>query len=101
MTSSKYALIENGEVVNTIIWDDEDDYEVPEGLILFQAPEEVAIGWKVIDDEWVASPPLPDPEPPAEDSTVLEAKNTAVQQLMALGITEAVARTIVGLPPLE
>jgi hypothetical protein len=100
MAIQTYAVLDGEDVTNIILWDDiEDEYEAPEGLTVVLAPEEVSIGWKRSLDEWIA-PVLPEPEPqPTEDPVVTAAKNTAVAQLMALGITEPVARTIVGLPP--
>jgi hypothetical protein len=100
MTIQTYAILEGENVTNLILWDDEaDEYNVPEGLTIRLATDEVSIGWKHVDGSWVA-PPVPEPEPmPTEDPAVTEAKVTGMNQLMALGITEPVARMIVGLPP--
>ena len=97
---SKFAIIQDGLVVNMVEWEEDSEWEAPEGCTVFEAPETVGIGWSVVDNEWVA-PPAPDPAPqPEEDPAVLNAKLEAVNQLTALGITEDVARTIVGLPPI-
>jgi hypothetical protein len=59
--------------------------------------EEVAIGWKLVDGEWIV-PPEPAVEIPEEDPSVLQAKLTAVEELKAIGVSEATARAILGLP---
>lgn len=99
MAIQKYAVLEGSVVVNTILWDDADEYLAEEGQSLLAAVDEVAIGWKHTNGEWVA-PPEPEVEPqPTEDPAVTAAKTTGMNQLMSLGITEDVARMIVGLPP--
>lgn len=100
MAIQRFAVMNGEEVVNLILWDDsEDEYEAPEGSTVIAAPEEVDLGWKLSLDEWVA-PARPEPEPvPTEDPAVTAAKVTGMNQLMTLGITEPVARMIVGLPP--
>lgn len=99
MSINRYALLEGDQVVNVILWDDEEDsYEPHEGQVILPALEEINIGWARTNGEWVA-PPVPELEaPPLEDPSVTEAKITGMNQLMALGITEPVARMIVGLP---
>ncbi|QFG11006.1 hypothetical protein PBI_LORETTA_24 [Arthrobacter phage Loretta] len=100
MTVERYALIEGENVVNVILWDSEEEFEVAEGLVAKLAPEEVGPGWQFSND-WVPPVASPEPEMPVivEDPVVTEAKFEALRQLTALGITEPVARTIVGLPP--
>lgn len=100
MAVGRYALLEGENVVNVILWDSEEEFEIPEGLIAKLAPEEVGPGWLFTND-WVPPAALPEPEAPVivEDPVVTEAKFEALRQLTALGITEPVARTIVGLPP--
>lgn len=99
MAIQKYAVLEGSKVVNTILWDDADEYEAEEGRSLVLATDEVSIGWEKVAEEWVA-PPEPEPEPtPTEDPATTAAKITGMNQLMSLGITEPVARMIVGLPP--
>jgi hypothetical protein len=100
MPVQRFAVLEGEDVVNVILLDNEDaDYVAPEGVTLIPATDAVDIGWKMVTDAWVA-PPVPEPAPaPEEDPAVLEAKMTALGQLVGLGITDDVARTIVGLPP--
>jgi hypothetical protein len=100
MSIKTYAVLEGEEVVNLILLDDESDYAAPEGTTLVPITDDaVTIGWKMVSDAWVA-PPEPEPEVfPTEDPSVTEAKMTALGQLVGLGISDDVARTIVGLPP--
>lgn len=94
-------MLDGVDVVNLILWDSEEEFEVPEGQVLMSAPDEVGIGWKRESDSWI-QPPAPEEvviPPVAEDPVVTDAKFEALRQLMVLGITEPVARTIVGLPP--
>lgn len=96
----RYALIDGSDVVNVILWDGEEDYEAPDGFLVVPCEDEVSVGWKVNSDGWVP-PVLPPAEPdpiPIESSEVLAAKNSALAELVALGVTEATARIIVGLP---
>jgi hypothetical protein len=101
VATQRYAILEGTDVVNLILWDSEDEFEVLEGQVLTPAPDEVGIGWKWESDSWI-QPPTPEEiimPPVAEDPAVTSAKLEALRQLTALGITEPVARTIVGLPP--
>jgi hypothetical protein len=77
-------------------------YIPAEGHTLVLAPENVSIGigWKWATDAWDAPAAIETesvPEP-VEDPVVLSAKESALTELMNLGISEATARTIVGLP---
>ncbi|UVK62846.1 hypothetical protein SEA_ARGAN_23 [Arthrobacter phage Argan] len=103
MSAIRYLLVnEENKVENTILWSSIDEYQAPEGLTIKVCEnDEVGIGWDFIDGEWVNNlPPTVPFEAPPEDPAVLAAKEDALYQLMNLGITEPVARTIVGLPPL-
>lgn len=60
---SRYAQIEDGLVVNILLWDGEEPYP-DEGLIQLEPESPVGIGWERVDGEWVA--------PPAEDVEILE-----------------------------
>jgi len=96
----RYAVLENDEVVNLIMWNSEDEYEPAEHCMVIPVTEEVAIGWKRDGDSWIV-PVEPEPElPPLEDPVVTEARHQAVRELTALGVSEATARVIAGLPPL-
>lgn len=96
----RYSIIDGSDVVNVIEWDGEQDYEAPDGLILVSCPDEVSVGWTVTSDGFIAPPEPPqDAEAiPYEDPAILEAKNSALAELVALGVTASTARIIVGLP---
>lgn len=100
MTAQRFALLEGKKVVNIILWDSEEEFEVPEGQIAKPAPDEIGPGWQFTND-WVAPEESPEviPPPVVEEPDVTSAKLEALRQLTALGITDPVARTIVGLPP--
>lgn len=101
MTAVRYALInDQNKVENVIMWSSIDEYEAPEGLTIKSAPEGIGIGWELIGNDWFDSNPVPEPVDVVEDPTVTEAKYSAMQELMALGVSEGNARIIVGLPPL-
>lgn len=101
MTAIRYALVNDQNIVeNIIMWSSIDEYQAPEGLTIKVATEEVGIGWELIGTEWFdANPPAPE-NTVTEDPTVTEAKYSALQELMTLGVSENNARIIVGLPPL-
>lgn len=96
----RYAIIVNDVVTNVILWDGQEDYQPSEECELIEVDEEVSIGWFKEGGVLVA-PPEPEFEIPEEDPTVVNGKLTAVQELVAMGVSEATARTIVGLPPLS
>lgn len=98
MTIQKYAVLDGMNVVNTILLDETDDYIPPTGHTLIPASDAVSIGWQWVADVWLApEEPHTDPQP-TEDPDVLAAKYDAVEELMALGVSEATARRIVSLP---
>jgi hypothetical protein len=84
-----YLIIKENEVINTAFWDGESDCAAPDGTTAILAPEGVWIGWKLVDDNWVApQPPAPEPEDPA--------KTSARAKLAALGLTEDEITAMVG-----
>lgn len=95
-----HAIVRANSVVNIIVLDANVTYEVAEGCTLHEVSNEVSIGWSLVDGTFV--PPEPDPPvvmPEPEDSEeTSQAKYAALQELLILGITEATARAIVGLP---
>lgn len=97
----RFAIVDNHVVVNVILWDGEEQYEPPEGTFLCEVPDEVSVGWTCVDGVLYPPPPAePYPEP-EEDPAIQDAKLSALNELTALGVSEATARTIVGLPPLD
>lgn len=45
MMINKYAIVKDGTVINTIVWDGESDWQPSEGEAIL-CPEDVSIGWK-------------------------------------------------------
>ncbi len=96
----RYALTDGSNVVNVIEWDGEEAYEAPFGLTVLNCPPEVSVGWTLASGEFI--PPVEsEPDQPTEDPVLVTAKNSALAELLALGVSEANARVIVGLPPAE
>lgn len=95
----RHALVLDELVTDIILWDGTTEYEPGGEHLLLPAPDDVAVGWSYVNGEWVApapSEPIPEPD---EDSTVTEARLTALAEMVSLGVSEATARVIVGLPP--
>jgi len=100
MSTKTYAVIQDSKVVNMILLDSEAEYLVEENQTLLLATDDAAIGGSVKNGTFVA-PVRPEQVSPEvlEDPKVAAAKEEALSQLVGLGVTESVARTIVGLPP--
>lgn len=94
---NRYAVVRDGLAENVILWDGVAEYQAPEGTELVQVSEEIAPGWRLEGDAWIA-PEMPENPAPELDPVVMQAKQSAAAQLMILGISEANARIIVGLP---
>ena len=101
MATQKYVVLEGSKVVNIILWDDEvSEFTAPEGQSVRLVTGEEGIDWELVNDEWVA-PPSPEPIVPVEDTSVVDAKYSALKELTDLGVSDKNARIIVGLPPAE
>ncbi len=74
----KYALISNGLVVNTIVWDGQTPYDPPAGCTLVEITNDaVSIGVAYIDCQFVVPPePESTPETAPEQPT-----STGTQEL--------------------
>ena len=58
----RWAMIENGVVVNVCSWDgDITRWQPPVGVIMILAPDNVGMAWRYDNGEWL--PPIPTPEP--------------------------------------
>lgn len=101
MAEQRFAIMDGDKVVNLILWNSDDEYEVLEGHTAVPVADEIGIDWVRSGTEWIQPETVEPLAPPVlvEDPAVTQAKITAMNQLVGLGITEAVARTIVGLPP--
>jgi hypothetical protein len=93
----RYALVKDGQVVNVILWDGETPFDADSTPVLI--PDELAVGpgWSYDGTSWTA-PAVEEVPPPTEDPAVVQAKQDALTALVAAGVPESVARTIVGLP---
>ena len=69
-----YALIENGIVVNTVLWDGETDWSPPDGQSAVQS-DTAGVGWTYSGD--VFTPPVA-PTPPAPTLAQAQAAQVAV-----------------------
>lgn len=98
MTIDQYAIIDGIDVVNVILLDDDNSYIPPEGHILIKAPEGVAIGWQFAGDNWIAPEPPEAIQDPIEDPEITQAKMEGLAELLDIGLSEATARRILGLP---
>lgn len=72
----KYAVIENGKIINTVISDS--DYALSQGWV--ECDQDVGIGWSYVDCQFVDERPVPDPEPAHASPT----KEELLAQLQAL-----------------
>lgn len=62
-----YAVIEDINVINTVLWDGVSEWSPPEGCIAVVCPDGVCSGWTYVNGIFLP-PPLP-PEPPIETGT--------------------------------
>lgn len=100
MAVNEYAIIDGNEVVNIILLDEAHEYTPPTGNLIIRTPESenVGIGWTRVGDEWIAPNEPPVPAEPVEDPNVTAAKYAGLQELIDVGISDATARRILGLP---
>jgi len=83
-----YLIIEDNQVINTVLWDGVSEWTPPEGTTLVIAPTHVGIGWTKNGSEWIAPERLPEPQ---EDPNLESAR----AKLAALGLTEAEVAALV------
>jgi hypothetical protein len=84
---SRYAIVENGTVINVMLWDgDIDNWAPPDGQTAVEVPDGLPVtgGTKYIDGEFVLEviEPIPELEPSAED--ILRANTEARNALLAV-----------------
>lgn len=96
----KYALInDNNIVVNVVLWDGESvfDTQPQTSLVPLSETDDVSPGYRYENGAWISNePPTPIIDIPGNPS-IVAAKLTALDELLALGVTESAARIIVGL----
>lgn len=58
---SKYAVIENGVVVNVVLWDGETECPILEGAVQLEPDSNVCSGYHYADGTFAAPDPVVDP----------------------------------------
>ena len=86
----KYAIINSGIVENIVEWDGTSEYHT-EG-VLVEADANAYIGGVYADGAFVARPPEPEPEPTQADLD----RQSAIDKLSALGLTDAEIKALSG-----
>lgn len=85
-----YSIVQDGIVVNMVVWDGETEWAPPEGSAAIVVPEGsgVSIGWAYADGKFTAPPPPP-VIPPTAGETL--ASNTATRNVLLAAATLAIA----------
>ena len=84
--SHKYAIVKNNVVQNLVEWDGVSEFNVDGELI--EASHDAWIGGAYTDGAFVPRPPEPAPEPTAEELQAQADRQSALDKLTALGLTE-------------
>ena len=84
--SHKYAVVKDNVVQNLVQWDGVSEFNVDGELI--EATHDAWIGGAYTDGAFVPRPVEPDPEPTAEELQAQADRQSAVDKLTALGLTE-------------
>jgi len=84
--SHKYAVIKDGVVQNLVEWDGVSEFNVDGELI--EASHDAWIGGAYTDGAFVPRPPEPEPEPTAEELQAQADRQSALDKLTAIGLTE-------------
>lgn len=84
--SHKYAIVKNNVVQNLVQWDGVSEFNVDGELI--EASHDAWIGGAYTDGAFVPRPPEPAPEPTAEELQAQADRQSAIDKLTALGLTE-------------
>jgi hypothetical protein len=68
MTEQGQYVFRGDLVVNVVVKDPTGVWQPPEGCWVIDIPEGsfAGIGWRYVDGEWIAPPPMPEPEPDEE-----------------------------------
>jgi hypothetical protein len=68
MSVERWAMIQDGTVINVCLWDGlESTWTPPDGVEMQPAPDYVAIGWRWDGAEWLEPIPVEEPAAPSED----------------------------------
>jgi len=84
--SHKYAIVKNNVVQNLVEWDGVSEFNVDGELI--EASHDAWIGGAYTDGAFVPRPVEPAPEPTAEELQAQADRQSALDKLTALGLTE-------------
>ena len=84
--SHKYAIVKDNVVQNLVQWDGASEFNVDGELI--EASHDAWIGGAYTDGAFVPRPPEPAPEPTAEELQAQADRQSALDKLTALGLTE-------------
>lgn len=84
--SHKYAVVKDNVVQNLVQWDGVSEFNVDGELI--EASHDAWIGGAYTDGAFVPRPVEPAPEPTAEELQAQADRQSAVDKLTALGLTE-------------
>lgn len=67
----RYAALDGLDVVNVVLWDGEATLEGSDALVA--CPDEVSVGWRLVEGQWEAPPDPPPADPPAADPALASA----------------------------
>jgi hypothetical protein len=84
--SHKYAVVKDNVVQNLVQWDGVSEFNVDGELI--EASHDAWIGGAYTDGAFVPRPVEPSPEPTAEELQAQADRQSALDKLTALGLTE-------------
>ena len=84
--SHKYAIVKDNVVQNLVEWDGVSEFNVDGELI--EASHDAWIGGAYTDGAFVPRLPEPEPEPTAEELQAQADRQSALDKLTALGLTE-------------
>ena len=84
--SHKYAIVKDNVVQNLVQWDGVSEFNVDGELI--EASHDAWIGGAYTDSAFVPRPVEPAPEPTAEELQAQADRQSALDKLTALGLTE-------------
>jgi len=84
--SHKYAIVKDNVVQNLVEWDGVSEFNVDGELI--EASHDAWIGGSYTDGAFVPRPVEPAPEPTAEELQAQADRQSALDKLTALGLTE-------------
>jgi len=84
--SHKYAIVKDNVVQNLVQWDGASEFNVDGELI--EASHDAWIGGAYTDGAFVPRPVEPAPEPTAEELQAQADRQSALDKLTALGLTE-------------